>query len=426
LQPRSVFSHLRCRSYEQPQPQAVQASLLGGLTLAGPALDAGLGSVFNVLHHPSDGRTLLAMYERRALARWDFRVGGGRPVFVNRNAHEDCVNVAAFLGGGDCVFATGCDSGQCRVWDLRRPGRPLAVLSTEAGCIKNLECAPASQLLMVSGFRSQLIFYDTGTLRLSDSCPAWSTSQLMRARLHPDSNRLVLAYRSFLVLIDRFDPETLASDLPDFQPDAWLTDALDEEASDVHIQTALLALQRRVSDSSEGLSRNLASLVHSGFNDRPDTEEVSLSSLCLHPSGCLVASRGFAIDLSQPWRLSQLLAGPAPVSCSTYLHWLQPGAAGSTLIGQFEEPIAARQIIKEISFSGCRRFLASPFARGVRLFANGRLDWLERTGSEPVRPVATVLGTGSSVVTTDFSPVHELQLAVGTTGGAVHLVEPRF
>uniref|UniRef100_A0A1I8JBJ1 WD_REPEATS_REGION domain-containing protein n=1 Tax=Macrostomum lignano TaxID=282301 RepID=A0A1I8JBJ1_9PLAT len=385
LQPRSVFAHLRCRSYEQPQPQAVQASLLGGLTLAGPALDAGLGSVFNVLHHPSDGRTLLAMYERRALARWDFRVGGGRPVFVNRNAHEDCVNVAAFLGGGDCVFATGCDSGQCR-----------------------------------------LIFYDTGTLRLSDSCPAWSTSQLMRARLHPDSNRLVLAYRSFLVLIDRFDPETLASDLPDFQPDAWLTDALDEEASDVDIQTALLALQRRVSDSSEGLSRNLASLVHSGFNDRPDTEEVSLSSLCLHPSGCLVASRGFAIDLSQPWRLSQLLAGPAPVSCSTYLHWLQPGAAGSTLIGQFEEPIAARQIIKEISFSLCRRFLASPFARGVRLFANGRLDWLERTGSEPVRPVATVLGTGSSVVTTDFSPVHELQLAVGTTGGAVHLVEPRF
>jgi len=92
-----------------------------------------------------------------------------------------------------------------------------------------------------------------------------------------------------------------------------------------------------------------------------------------------------------------------------------------------EESNTGKGFIKEQSFSPCGRFIASPFAYGVRLlgFSEQGSDLSSCVPSEPVRlcELGTKLGHNEVVLSSAFSPCHWL-LATGCLSGRIVWHQP--
>lgn len=245
------------------------------------------GGIFN-FDFSLDGSVLVAACERQSLLVFDPH--NARLIGSQENAHRDCVNYIRFLDSR--LFASCSDDKTVCLWDLRYMKKSIMTLIGHSNWVKNIEYARNLGLLVTSGFDGSICTWDINTNRSTDSVvcnPVFHTSGLMRSRLTPDTEKLIITTtEGYIIVIHDLDLTTLSQDLAGFKPSLYRV-----------MQTRGFPLHQAYKyNSLFTRKRNRVELI-SDFPSGNDAEMIA--SLDVHPQGWCVASRNTSSDENSEW-----------------------------------------------------------------------------------------------------------------------------
>uniref|UniRef100_A0A1L8DNM0 Putative wd40 domain protein n=1 Tax=Nyssomyia neivai TaxID=330878 RepID=A0A1L8DNM0_9DIPT len=243
------------------------------------------GGVYNLEFSP-DGSILVAACEKRSIVL--IATNTFKETKIIRQAHSDCVNCVKFLD--DRTFASCSDDCSVVLWDVRNLKTRLRTLRGHSNWVKNIEYSKKDNLIVTSGFDGSIFTWDINSSTESGLLykNVFHTTGLMRCRLTPDANKLVICTTGgYMIIIHDLNLETLAEDLAGFRPNLHRLMQLGRQlipfASRFH--HLFLRSQRT----------NRVELV-SDFPEGNDAEVIS--SLQIHPHGWCALSRNISYDES--------------------------------------------------------------------------------------------------------------------------------
>lgn len=246
------------------------------------------GGVFNLEYSP-DGSLLLAACEKKSILMFDPL----RRSLIHAidNAHNDCVNCVRFLD--QRMFATCSDDSTVALWDARNLKNRIRTLQGHSNWVKNIEYSPKDNLLLTSGFDGSIYTWDINSFTENSILytRVFHTNGLMRTRLSPDANKMLISTTSgYLIIIHNLKLSTLTQDLAGFRPNMY-----------------------RLMQSSQTTIPNVASFTHLFSHSRThnrvefltdfpvgDDAEI-ISSLQVHPHGWCALSRNVSNGEKSEW-----------------------------------------------------------------------------------------------------------------------------
>uniref|UniRef100_A0A182Q2Q1 Uncharacterized protein n=1 Tax=Anopheles farauti TaxID=69004 RepID=A0A182Q2Q1_9DIPT len=253
-----------------------------------PGIVRDYGGTFNLEFSP-DGSLLAAACEKKSIVLFDPLTE--IQICAVKNAHADCVNSIKFIN--ERIFATCSDDTTVALWDIRNLTTKIITLTGHSGWVKNVEYSKRDRLLLSSGFDGSIYAWEVnnGSDYGSIYWRVMHTSGLLRTRLSPDENRMVLSMSSgFMIIIHDLDLGSLASDLDGFYPNVY-----------------------RLMQDSRQLIPKAARFRHMFFPRRkknrielvtdfpPDNQPEMIGGLVIHPQGWCTLSRNVSIDERSEW-----------------------------------------------------------------------------------------------------------------------------
>lgn len=120
----------------------------------------------------------------------------------------------------DCLFATCSDDSTVALWDKRNLKCKVRSLHGHMNWVKNIEYSTKENLLVTSGFDGSIFTWDINSSTEQGFVyqKVFHTPGLMRCRVSPDSNQLVICTTGgYLIIIHDLELSTLAEDLNGFK-----------------------------------------------------------------------------------------------------------------------------------------------------------------------------------------------------------------
>lgn len=118
------------------------------------------------------------------------------------------------------MFATCSDDSTVAIWDTRNLKTKIRSLHGHLNWVKNIEYSTKEGLLVTSGFDGSIFTWDINSHTEQGFVyqKVFHTPGLMRCRVSPDSNQLVICTTGgYLIIIHDLDLSTLAKDLNGFK-----------------------------------------------------------------------------------------------------------------------------------------------------------------------------------------------------------------
>lgn len=120
----------------------------------------------------------------------------------------------------DRMFATCSDDATIALWDTRNLKTKIRSLHGHMNWVKNIEYSRKDGLLVTSGFDGSVFTWDINSYTEQGFIyqKVFHTSGLMRCRISPDANKLVISTTGgYLIIVHNLDLTTLANDLAGFR-----------------------------------------------------------------------------------------------------------------------------------------------------------------------------------------------------------------
>lgn len=118
------------------------------------------------------------------------------------------------------MFATCSDDATIALWDTRNLKTKIRSLHGHSSWVKNIEYSRKDALLVTSGFDGSVFTWDINSYTEQGFIyqKVFHTSGLMRCRISPDSNKMVISTTGgYLIIVHNLDLTTLAKDLCGFR-----------------------------------------------------------------------------------------------------------------------------------------------------------------------------------------------------------------
>lgn len=118
------------------------------------------------------------------------------------------------------MFATCSDDFTIALWDTRNLKKKLRCLQGHENWVKNIEYSSKNSLLVTSGFDGSVFTWDINSYTENGLIyqKVFHTAGLMRCRISPDANKLVISTTGgYLIIVHHLDLTTLAQDLAGFR-----------------------------------------------------------------------------------------------------------------------------------------------------------------------------------------------------------------
>lgn len=118
------------------------------------------------------------------------------------------------------MFATCSDDTTVALWDTRNLKSKIRSLQGHSNWVKNIEYCKKDCLLVTSGFDGSIFTWDINSYTEQGFVyqKVFHTPGLMRCRLSPDENRLVICTTGgYLIIIHNLNLASLAKDLRGFR-----------------------------------------------------------------------------------------------------------------------------------------------------------------------------------------------------------------
>lgn len=186
-------------------------------------------------------KLLIAACEKRSFVLFDPITN--RQTKAVKNAHQDSVNCVKYVITqnnqprkhfdsfshqmrfncrflSDCLFATCSDDSTVALWDKRNLKSKVRSLHGHMNWVKNIEYSTKENLLVTSGFDGSIFTWDINSCTEQGFVyqKVFHTPGLMRCRLSPNSNQLVICTTGgYLIIIHDLELSTLAEDLNGFK-----------------------------------------------------------------------------------------------------------------------------------------------------------------------------------------------------------------
>lgn len=246
------------------------------------------GGAYNLEFSP-DGSILVAACEKKTIVLFDPITE--KQMCTIKNAHNDSVNCVKFLDNR--MFATCSDDTTVALWDTRNLKSKIRSLHGHSNWVKNIEYSKKDCLLVTSGFDGSIFTWDINSYTEHGFVyqKVFHTPGLMRCRLVPDENRLVICTTGgYLIIIHNLNLASLAKDLRGFRPNLYRL---------MQLRHQFIPNAARYDHAfSKKQKYNRVELV-SDFPEGNDAEVIS--SLQIHPQGWCALSRNMSYDESSEW-----------------------------------------------------------------------------------------------------------------------------
>ncbi|XP_058825262.1 DDB1- and CUL4-associated factor 10 [Topomyia yanbarensis] len=246
------------------------------------------GGAYNLEFSP-DGSILVAACEKKTIVLFDPITE--KQMCTIKNAHNDSVNCVKFLDNR--MFATCSDDTTVALWDTRNLKSKIRSLHGHSNWVKNIEYSKKDCLLVTSGFDGSIFTWDINSYTEHGFVyqKVFHTPGLMRCRLTPDENRLVICTTGgYLIIIRNLNLASLAKDLRGFRPNLYRL---------MQLRHQFIPNAARYDHAfSKKQKYNRVELV-SDFPEGNDAEVIS--SLQIHPQGWCALSRNMSYDESSEW-----------------------------------------------------------------------------------------------------------------------------
>lgn len=191
------------------------------------------------------------------------------------------------------MFATCSDDTTVALWDTRNLKSKIRSLHGHSNWVKNIEYSKKDCLLVTSGFDGSIFTWDINSYTEHGFVyqKVFHTPGLMRCRLVPDENRLVICTTGgYLIIIHNLNLASLAKDLRGFRPNLYRL---------MQLRHQFIPNAARYDHAfSKKQKYNRVELV-SDFPEGNDAEVIS--SLQIHPQGWCALSRNMSYDESSEW-----------------------------------------------------------------------------------------------------------------------------
>ncbi|XP_055610490.1 DDB1- and CUL4-associated factor 10 homolog [Uranotaenia lowii] len=246
------------------------------------------GGAYNLEFSP-DGSILVAACEKKTIVLFDPITE--KQMCTIKNAHNDSVNCVKFLDNR--MFATCSDDSTVALWDTRNLKSKIRSLHGHSNWVKNIEYSKKDCLLVTSGFDGSIFTWDINSYTEHGFVyqKVFYTPGLMRCRLVPDENRLVICTTGgYLIIIHNLNLASLAKDLRGFRPNLYRL---------MQLRHQFIPNAARYDHAfSRKQKYNRVELV-TDFPEGNDAEVIS--SLQIHPQGWCALSRNMSYDESSEW-----------------------------------------------------------------------------------------------------------------------------
>ncbi|XP_055544848.1 DDB1- and CUL4-associated factor 10 homolog [Wyeomyia smithii] len=246
------------------------------------------GGAYNLEFSP-DGSILVAACEKKTIVLFDPITE--KQMCTLKNAHNDSVNCVKFLDNR--MFATCSDDTTVALWDTRNLKSKIRSLHGHSNWVKNIEYSKKDCLLVTSGFDGSIFTWDINSYTEHGFVyqKVFHTPGLMRCRLVPDENRLVICTTGgYLIIIHNLNLASLPMDLRGFRPNLYRL---------MQLRQQFIPNAARYDHAfSKKQKYNRVELV-SDFPEGNDAEVIS--SLQIHPQGWCALSRNISYDESSEW-----------------------------------------------------------------------------------------------------------------------------
>ncbi|XP_053677982.1 DDB1- and CUL4-associated factor 10 homolog [Anopheles nili] len=246
------------------------------------------GAICNLEFSP-DGTMLSAACEYKSVVLFDPLTE--KQICAINNAHDASVNCIKFIDNR--IFASCSDDTTVAIWDSRNLSTKLRTLNGHRGWVKNIEYSKKEGTIISSGLDGVIYSWE-----LKNSTEQGCVYQrllympgLMRCRLAPDENRLILCTSSgYLMIVHDLNLATLAGDLINFRPS---------------IHRLNLMRKQRIPSTT----RVAHPMVHKSRQNRvefvsdfpPGNNAEIISGLTIHPQGWCALSRNVSFDEQTEW-----------------------------------------------------------------------------------------------------------------------------
>uniref|UniRef100_A0A182N8M0 Uncharacterized protein n=1 Tax=Anopheles dirus TaxID=7168 RepID=A0A182N8M0_9DIPT len=253
-----------------------------------PGIVRDYGGTFNLEFSP-DGSLLAAACEKKSIVLFDPLTE--IQICAVKNAHSDCVNSIKFIN--ERIFATCSDDTTVALWDIRNLTTKIITLVGHSGWVKNVEYSKRDGLLLSSGFDGSMYAWEVNN-GIDYGSVYWRvlhTSGLLRSRLSPDENRMVLSMSSgFMIIIHDLDLANLESDLDGFYPNVYRLMQDSRQLIPKAVRFRHMFYPKR--------KKNRIELV---TDFPPDNHPEMIGGLVIHPQGWCTLSRNVSIDETSEW-----------------------------------------------------------------------------------------------------------------------------
>ncbi|XP_012528520.1 DDB1- and CUL4-associated factor 10 [Monomorium pharaonis] len=282
------------------------------------------GGVFNLEYSP-DGSLLLAACEKKSILMFDPLCR--KLIHAIDNAHSDCVNCVRFLD--QRMFATCSDDSTVALWDARNLKQRIRTLQGHSNWVKNIEYSPSDSLLLTSGFDGSIYTWDINSFTENSFVynRVFHTNGLMRTRLTPDTNKMLICTTSgYLIIIHNLKLSTLSQDLAGFKPNMYRLMQLSQTTIPVAASYTHLFAHTRTHNRVEFLT---------DFPIGDDAEVIS--SLQVHPQGWCALSRNVSSGEKSEWTCVHDIQEREPSSNVEQVNEGEEGRLTSLNVEEFED-----------------------------------------------------------------------------------------
>lgn len=353
-------------------------------------------AIYN-LAYSKDGSIVLAGYEGGAICAFHPLFSSVKPLFRIESAHLCNVNGFQFIDS--TKFASCSDDTTVKLWDIRNIGSAVQTLSELSDWAKNIHYNFEDKILVTSDLRSKIAIYEMECDTFKPIVLLEHRTDLLRTALMNDCDTLFLT---------EFSTGKLQC-----------------------IKNFKRYIQNMRKNSNDGVAKfqireedliQATDSFESRQNGNETIEKTFLSSLAPHPLDWCIAVRGIRQRDSNNYIFVLNMHNPSN-------GYSRPPLFDQPTLTHFDkESNDKRDFIKEISFSYDGRVIASPHARGFRLFAFGNdCPHYAPIKLEGVTKLTTVHYGRSDgyVYSTKFSPT-DYHVAIGCSKGTVKFCYPKL
>ncbi|CAD5112042.1 unnamed protein product [Dimorphilus gyrociliatus] len=358
----------------------------------------GHNAVYNIAYS-REGNIVLAGYEGGSISAFHPLIPEVKPLFTNENAHLDSVNGFHFISS--TKFASCSDDTTVKIWDVRFFRNPIQTLTELSDWAKNIHYNSERKLLITSALHKRIAIYELNNDVFQPVILLDHKNDLLRTALMRNNDTLFLT---------EYNTGRLHC-IKDF---------------DKYLQRIREHSKEAISHwriSEEDLTQTSYAFEASD-SEQEAFQKTFVSSLTPHPLDWCIAVRGIRQLNSTNYTCVFDMHSPSN-GCSKPTAYARP-----TLTHYHKESNVRRDFIKEISFSCDGRVIASPLAKGFRLFGFGTdCPHYAPIKLNDITELTTIYEhydrSEGYVYTAKFSPT-DYHLVIGCSKGTVKFCYPRL